>query len=429
MLDSIKGILSDTNPIRLVFHKFKAVVAALIYRFPAKDMIVIGVTGTNGKTTTVNLITDILNKAGHKVGMTSTINFQIANKRWTNITKQTTLGPFVFQKMLREMADSGCKYAVLEVSSHAITQSRVFGVNFDVAVVTNVTPEHIEYHGSFDNYIKAKGGLFKLVSNGKRKPGIPKVLIANKDDSSFDFFNVFTADKIMNYGFKNASVYMSDLEKHPLGSSFTINTPDGKIPVKLKIPGDFNVYNSLAAASVALALNVSKKDIENGLNSVNGVAGRYETVETGKNFNAVVDYAHTTEALESLLSLYKNLSKGRLIAVFGCTGGGRDQAKRPKMGAIADELADFIILTNDDTYVEDEWTIIKHIACGVQRKEGENFWMIPDRRSALKLALNVAKEGDTIVAAGKGAEEIIMLKDGAHKWNDKQVIMELIKEM
>ncbi len=427
MLSYLKKKIPDTHPLRLLVHKIKGFIAALIYWFPADNLIVVGVTGTNGKTTTTNLITNILNAADYKVGMTSTINFQIGDRRWVNDTKKTTMSPFVLQKTLREMVKSGCKYAVLEVSSHAITQSRVYGINFDVAVITNVTPEHIEYHGSFDAYLNAKGELFKKVSKGKRKFGIQKMLISNADDKYFSYFNQFVADRKMNYGLKQATVYAAQMEAGPNGTKFTLHVPNNAIPVHFSLPGEFNVYNALAAASCAISLQVPIDKVKKGLEDSRVVSGRFEHIECGQDFSVIVDYAHTPEALENLFSMYSRLSKGRLIAVFGATGGGRDKSKRPRMGEIANEFADYIIVTDDDPYEEDEWDIIEQISEGIPRKEGRNFWKIPDRREAIRLALSQAKSDDTVVIAGKGAEEVMMVRGKKVKWNDKAVVKELLE--
>lgn len=428
MFNLLRKIIPDRHPIRLLYHKIKGFIAALIYFFPADNMLVIGVTGTNGKTTTVNLITNILNTAGYKVGMASTINFQVNTERWVNASKQTTVSPFHLQKLLRRMVSEGCKYAVLEVTSHALTQQRVFGINFDVAVITNVTPDHVEYHGSFNSYLNEKGKLFKKVSKGSRKFGVSKSLILNADDKYYSFFNQFTADRKMTYGLKGATVYAAEVNKNPEGSHFVLHVPNNAIPVKLKMPGEFNIYNALAAAATALSLQVPLEVVKKGLEDSASVAGRFEHVNCGQNYSIIVDYAHAPEALEQLLSLYRILTPapGRLFSVFGATGGGRDKAKRPKMGKIAHDYADYIILTDDDPYEDDEWEIIEQVAEGIPRKEGQNFWKIPDREEAIRLALTLAKEGDCVVVSGKGCEEIMIVRGKKIPWNDKKVIESLL---
>ncbi len=426
MLDFLRKAIPDTHPIRLLYHKIVAAIAALVYFFPADKLIVIGVTGTNGKTTTVNLIANILGAAGFKVGMTSTALFQIADKRWSNVTKQTTLGRFQLQKMLKEMVKTGCKYAVLEVSSHAMTQSRTLGINIDVAVITNVTEDHIEYHGGFNEYLNAKGLLFKKVAKGARKSGVSKVLVLNADDKYYSFFDQFMGDRKITYGLKSATVYAAKLQKKPEGSLFELHVPNDMTIVDFKLPGEFNIYNALAAASAAISLGISVENVKKGLEESDFIPGRFEHIESGQKFSVVVDYAHAADSLENLLSLYRGLTPGKLFAVFGATGGGRDKVKRPKMGEVASKYADYVIVTDDDPYADDEWEIIEQVSAGVTRVEGKSFWKIPDRREAIRLALTLAKEGDCVVVAGKGCEEVMMVRGKRIDWNDRKVIEELL---
>lgn len=427
MMNFLRRLIPETHPLRLVYHKLMAFFAALVNGFPANKMIVIGVTGTNGKTTTVNLITNILSSTGEKVGMASTINFQVDKERWVNTTKQSTLGPFQLQKLLKRMVQKGCKYAVLEVTSHAIVQSRIFGINFDIAALTNITEDHIDYHGSFNNYLSAKGQLFKKVSRARRKLGVPKAMVLNADDQYYHYFDQFVADRKITYSMKYSTVYPENIEKRPEGSKFVLHVPNNAIEVELSLPGEFNVQNAMAAACVALALQIPLEDVKAGLEKSTVISGRFEHVDVGQDFSVIVDYAHTADALEKLLSLYRNLTPGRLFSVFGATGGGRDKSKRPKMGEIADKHADYVIVTNDDPYDEDELEIIEQVSKGITREEGRGFWKIPDRREAIRLALSLARSGDNVVVSGKGAEEVIVLKKGRVDWNDRKVIEEILQ--
>lgn len=426
MLSYLKKKISDTNPIRLLYHQIKAAIAVLVYWFPSRNLNVIGVTGTNGKTTTVNLITKILEEAGFKVGMASTINFQIASHKWTNVSKQTTLSPFAMQRMLRQMVKKNCTHAVLEVSSHAMTQSRVLGINFDTAVFTNITEDHIEYHGSFQEYLHAKGSLFKKLNQSRRKPNIPKLSVLNADDKQFDYFDQFIVDRKYTYSLKRGTCYASSVELNASGSDFILHIPNDSIKIELKMPGEFNIYNSLAAATVALSNNINLKTVKAALEKAQGVPGRQEVIEHGQPYSIVVDYAHAPDSLEKLFQLYKKLTLGKLIVVFGATGGGRDKAKRPKMGQIADENSDYIILTNDDPYEEDEWKIINQIAEGIKRKEGDRLWKIPHRYEAIKLALTMAQPEDTVVIAGKGCEEIQIIGKERIPWDDRDAVKEIL---
>lgn len=425
MLKYIKKAISDTNPLRLFYHKVLAVIAAIYYGFPSRFLNVIAVTGTKGKTTTTNLIAGVLKEAGNKVGMTSTINFQVADQTWVNKTKMTTLSPFVIQRLLRQMVRENCSHAVLEVSSHAIVQNRIWGVNVDTAVFTNIGEDHLEYHGGFENYLRAKGMLFSRLIRSPRKSGIQKVSILNRDDDNFAYFDQFLADIKYTFGSNQGTVFASDLELLPIGSKFTLHVPNASVDVNLKLPGEFNVYNALAASAVGMANNIHVDTLKEALEKASSIPGRYESLELGQPYNIIVDYAHTHESLENLLELYKKLTKGKLIAVFGATGGGRDKAKRPKMGAAADKHADIIIVTDDDPYEENEWDIIEDVCGGIKRREGESLWKIPNREEAIKLGMQIAEDGDTLVIAGKGAEEVQMLRGKKIEWDDRKVVRKI----
>jgi UDP-N-acetylmuramoyl-L-alanyl-D-glutamate--2,6-diaminopimelate ligase len=426
MLKYIKSRISDTNPLRLLYHKLLAVMACVWYRFPSRYLNVIAVTGTKGKTTTANLIASVLDEAGYKVGLTSTILFRIGDLKWSNATKITTLGPFFLQGMLRRMVNERCTHAVIEVSSHAILQNRIWGVNFDAAVFTNIGEDHLEYHGGFENYLRTKGLLFARLNRSSRKARIPKLSVLNADDANFNYFDQFNADKKYTYGMSKGTCYATDVTASTAGSKFTLHVPNNRVEVNFRLPGDFNVYNALAAATVALANNINVNVIKDALEKASSIPGRFETIECGQKYGIVVDYAHTEESLENLLELYRGLTKGKLYLVFGATGGGRDKAKRPKMGAVADKYADYVFVTDDDPYEEDEWKIIEDVSAGIKRAEGDRFYKIPHREEAIKLALSMAREGDTVLIAGKGAEEIMMIGGKAVEWDDRSVVRALL---
>lgn len=422
--------ISDQNPIRLIYHRIIGMLAAFFYRFPAENMRVIAVTGTNGKTTVVSLIAAILEAAGKKVGVSSSVNFQVGSHKWINDTKQTTLGRFALQKLLRQMADTRCDCAILEVTSHAITQSRLWGINVDTAVLTNVYGDHIEYHGDFKEYLHAKGKLFEGLNRARRKPNTPKIAVLNRDDPNFEYFEKFVADRTMLYGLKGgATCYATDIELKPNSTSFDLNIPNNKVRVNMSLPGIVNVYNALAASAVSIAHDVSLSVIKSALERFSGVPGRMESIDEGQEFAVIVDYAHTPYALEKLLSMFKNITKGRLIAVFGATGGGRDKRKRPIMGRIADRYADMIVLTDDDPYLDERFGIIEDIAKGINREEGEGLWKIVNRREAIRFALDNAKEGDTVVITGKGCEPIQMIGGKRIPWDDRKVVKEILNRV
>lgn len=428
MIRYLRQIIPDRHPLRLFYHKVKAVIASMVYGFPSRNIQVIGVTGTKGKSTTVNLIASILEEAGYRVGISSTTNFQVADRKWPNASKMTTLSPFFLQKILRQMVTDRCQFAVLEVSSHSLVQNRVWGVNFDTAVLTNIGEDHLDYHGGFKEYLRAKGLLFSRINKSARKPKIPKVSVINQDDGNAGYFDQFMADRKYTFGLKTGNCYATNVQYKQTGVQYTLHMPNNQMEIDLKMPGEFSVYNSLAAATVALSCGIAGPVIKAALEKATTVAGRFEQIDAGQPFAVIVDYAHTAQSLESLLELYKSRTPGKLYAVFGATGGGRDKGKRPKMGEAADKHADMIIVTDDDPYEENRYQIIDQIAAGINRKEGQNFWKIPTRYEAIRFALMNAQAGDTVVIAGKGAETVQVLATGKVPWDDRQVVRELLAQ-
>jgi UDP-N-acetylmuramyl-tripeptide synthetase len=440
---SLKSLLKKVIPDNWLsfYHKFLALCAAFFYRFPSEKLIVIGVTGTNGKSTTCNIITRVLEEAGYKVGMTTTVNFRLAGKEWINKTKMTMLGRFELQKMLRKMVNAGCDYAVIETSSQGIHQYRHLGINYDVAVFTNLHEEHIEAHGGFENYKRAKGKLFDHLKKQKNKiingKEIKKASVLNLDDMYVNYFWQFKAD--VKYGFgvnhesrimnqENQIVAARDIEFKSDEASFMV---DGT-KINLKIPGLFNVYNSLATIAVALSQGISLETITRGLENFSGVPGRMEKIKINlkQDFAVYVDYAHDPAALEAVYRTVKPHVKGKLISVLGSAGGGRDKFKRPIFGNLADEFADLVIITNEDPYDEDPELIINEIREGIKNKvEGTNLWRILDRREAIEKAIELAQTGDVILITGKGAEQCIMAARGKKiSWDDREVIREELRE-
>lgn len=426
LLNAVRSQINPQNPLLLLYHKAKALLAALLYGFPANKLKVIAITGTKGKSTVSHFIARIFQEAGHKVGLASSIHFQIDETIFPNETKQTTQGPFMLQRLLREMVKARCEYAVLEVTSHALNQSRLLGVNVDVAVLTNIQRDHLEYHGGFEQYLHAKGKLFAQLAKSERKPDVQKTAVLPADDPHTAYFETFTADRTIHYGANKGVVQLGEVDLHPNGTRMVIKIPNDKIAVNLTMPGEVNIKNALAAAAAALACGINLNAIKKGLEQEVAIGGRLESVRAGQDFSVVVDYAHTEDSLEKLLSLFKPLTKGRLILVFGATGGGRDKAKRSKMGKIAATYADFIVVTDDDPYTEDRMEIINQVSEGVGRKEGDNFWKIRDRREAIRLALSVAKASDTVLVVGKGCEPIQIIGEEKIPWDDRLVVREIL---
>lgn len=426
---TIKNYLRQILPQNFILwsHKLKGILAAIFYRFPARKLKVIGVTGTNGKTTTCHLITQILEGAGYKVGMATTVDFKIGHRVWPNLTKMTTLSPFALQSLLASMAKTKCDFAVLETTSHAISQYRIYGIPYKGIVLTNLSHDHFDYHGTFEEYRATKGQLF---ANN------PSVHVVNLDDKSADYFLKFKADKKISYGLTNKSlVYARKVLPSPSGTLFTLVAPTGQIAIDLPLPGRFNLYNALAAAALTFGLGMDLDLIKKALENAQPVVGRMEKIDLGQNFYVYVDYAHTPDALEKIYQAINPLRQGHIIHVFGATGD-RDKTKRPIMGAIAGRFADYVIITNEDPYSEDPLLIMDQVAKGVPRGaakqtpkiEGKNFWKILDRKEAIAKALNIAQKGDLVLITGKGAEEFMVVGEEKVPFSDRKVAKELLED-
>jgi len=421
------------------YHYVLAQTAAVYYRQPSRQLIVIGVTGTNGKTTTVEMIAKVLAATGVKVGSTSTAMFQIGDQQWLNDQKMTMLGRFKLQKMLRQMVDAGCRYAVIETSSQGIDQNRHIGIAYDVAVFTNLTPEHIEYHGGFQNYKKAKLKLFTRLSqlpdkviNGKK---IPKTIVVNCDDENAVDFYACQTDQHYQYGVKNtgADFRAEDVAYTAAGTNFKIQNVD----FQLSLFGLFNVYNSLAAITVGQALNVDLGLAKKALENIRVMPGRMEMIDNGQPFWVIVDYAPEPASLTQAYQTIKDhqlISAGKkLIHVLGSCGGGRDVARRPILGRMAGEQADYVIVTNEDPYDDDPMEIINQVAAAAiqtGKRESDNLFKIIDRREAIKKAISLAQAGDLVLLTGKGSEQAICVADGKMlPWDERVVAREILGEL
>jgi UDP-N-acetylmuramoyl-L-alanyl-D-glutamate--2,6-diaminopimelate ligase len=432
----MKALIKKLIPksILQIYHKFLAKLAALIYGNPSEKMIVIGVTGTNGKTTTVKLIARALEAGGFKVGFTSTAEFKIADKEWLNDKKMTMLGRFQLQKLLKEMLKAGCQYAVVETSSQGVEQFRHLGINYDYAVFTNLTPEHIEAHGGFENYKNAKGKFFEFLTKKKHKvidnKTINKVSVVNMDDKYFEYFSSFKADKKIFYSINNggADWQAKDVKVSLTGTEFSVKNEN----FNLGIIGAFNVFNALPAIAIASNEGVSMEKIKQGLANLKVMPGRMELINEGQNFTVLVDYAPEPKSLEKLYETIKIVEKNKIIHVLGSCGGGRDIARRPILGKMAGQTADFVIVTNEDPYDDDPIEIINQVAAGAieaGKKLNENLFKILDRREAIKKALSLAKEKDLVILTGKGSEQAMVVANGKLiPWDDRKVVRELLKK-
>jgi len=413
------------------YHYLTAFLGAVIYGFPSRKMTIIGVTGTKGKSTTVILAGKILEEAGFKVGWISSATIKVGQKEWLNPYHMTMPGRFVLQKLMRQMVNQRCQYCLVEVTSEGIAQYRHKFINFKTAVFTNLRPEHIEAHGSFEKYREAKGKLFKAVKN---------IHIVNLDDNNAEYFLRFPAKKKIGYGFKISKFQISNTNDQKIFAKNFYETPSGanfqiqNIDFSLKLVGGFNAYNALAAICVGLSegvlLEISKKALE----KINGLPGRMEVI-IEKPFKVIVDLAHTPDSYEEVFNVVKKMPHNKIISIFGSAGGGRDKWKRPVLGKIAAKYSDFIILTNEDPYDENPLKIIEEIESGfsqipnfIPQNAGPKYEKILDRREAIRKGLEMAKEGDIVLALGKGAEQKMVIGANKIPWDDREVVKEELKD-
>lgn len=394
------------------YHSLLAYAGAIWYGFPSRSMKVIGVTGTKGKSTSVYLITKILEGTGHKVAAIGSLGYKILDKEWPNTLKMTMPGRFRLQKFLAEARKAGCEFVVLEVTSEGIKQRRHLGIDFDCAVFTNLHKEHIESHGSFENYLAAKQELFKRTTSRH---------VLNADDPYIDSFGNFSAKHKIFYGIRKGDIRAENIEIRPTESFFEVY---GTF-FTLHLGGEFNVLNTLAALAVAAMYHIDLPSAKPVLESIKSVPGRVEFVQRDP-FNVVVDYAHTPDSLRSVYSALKKGTEGKMICVLGACGGGRDRWKRPEFGAIADQFCDQIILTDEDPYDEDPKAILEEISSGIGHKEKGT--MILDRKKAITEAIDRGTKGDTVIITGKGSEVSMALKGGKKiPWSDKKIAMDVVQ--
>lgn len=409
----------------LAYHYGFACLAAFLYQHPSEKLIVIGVTGTNGKSTTAQFIGRILENAGERVGWTTTASFKVADKEWANDKKMTMLGRFQTQKFLYDMVEAGCKYAIVETSSQGLVQFRHVGINYDVAVFTNLTPEHLEAHGGFDNYKSAKGKLFEALSKNKRKKftekEIEKAIIVNLMDQHADYFLSFSADLYGGFAIDDAGassvrlnttpIIAEDLKFESTCTTFTV----GEKTYHFKPLGRFYLENVLAAMATVKMLGIESEVLRNAVEALEPVPGRLERIDEGQPFTVIVDYAYEPVALSALYETLALIYHGRLIHVLGSAGGGRDKARRETLGRMASEHDDIVIVTNEDPYDEDPMSIIDAVANGARangKQDEINLFKVLDRQEAIQLAINCATDGDLVLITGKGSEPVMAVADG-----------------
>ncbi|MFH0771823.1 MAG: UDP-N-acetylmuramoyl-L-alanyl-D-glutamate--2,6-diaminopimelate ligase [Candidatus Omnitrophota bacterium] len=391
-----------------------AVIASEFYGRPSENMTCVGITGTNGKTTILYLIDSVISAAGHKAGIIGTINYRIGERVIPAIN--TTPGPAELFSFMSEMRQCSIDYAVMEVSSHSLVQKRVKGIDFSVAVFTNLTGDHLDYHGTLEKYFDAKAMLFEEL-------GGHSCAVINIDDPWGRILLKRAKGKILTYGVTpEADFSAGEIELSLNGTVFAVKTPDGKVKVASSLIGLHNVYNITASIAAGIALGFSLEMIKSGVEAVSAIPGRLEAINAGQSFKVFVDYAHTDDALYNVLSALKPLIKNRIILVFGC-GGERDRSKRPRMGKVASEFADLLIITSDNPRGEDPKAIASEIVSGVKTR---NYIIILDRLQAIREALSSAQENDCVLIAGKGHEPYQVLKDTTVAFDDRKTARDIL---
>lgn len=402
-----------------------ALLSARFYGNPSEKIKLVGVTGTNGKTTTTNLLAAVFRDAGEKVGLIGTIANYIGDKYIP--VSHTTPESADLQKLLGEMVAEGVDAVVMEVSSHALALNRVAGCEYDVAVFTNITRDHLDFHGDMDSYLAAKARLFSDLGQGAK--GGPKYAVLNADDPRWRDLAAVTGVPVVTYAIHSEALIQAvDIDITARGVSFTARSGWGEKRLNLKLTGMFNVYNALAAYAAGVAGGLPPGRVVKALESVSGVPGRFEPVEMGQDFAVIVDYAHTPDGLENVLKTAREITRGRLIAVFGC-GGDRDRTKRPLMGRIAACLSDLAIVTSDNPRTEDPLKIIADVVEGVGKILPEGgYKVIPDRREAIRQAIFDAGAGDVVLIAGKGHEDYQIIGDIKYHFDDREEARRCLEE-
>lgn len=405
-----------------------AVMACHYYGYPSSDLKLIGLTGTNGKTTTAHMIEAVLAHAGYRTGLMGNIGTRIGQ-----VTLESDLintkEPHKLQASLSNMRAHQTEYGIMEVTSQGLDMGRVLGCEFRTAVFTNLTQDHLDYHGTMDKYREAKGLFFSRLGNGfSPDPGKRKFAVLNADDPASDYFRKITPAQVITYGVKeDADVMAKNIALTAQGTRFELVTFAGAQPLSLRMVGAFNVYNALAAIACALAERIPLETICEALERLNGVPGRMEIVDEGQNFLVLVDYAHTPDGLDNALAAVKQFAGANLITVFGC-GGDRDRAKRPVMGRLASRYSDYVVVTSDNPRWENPEAILEDIRQGLEEEADESrYELIPDRREAIATAIQRAAPGDIVLIAGKGHETYQIVQDGTVHFDDREEARQAIR--
>ena len=429
-MSSVKKTIPDF--IKLPYHFARSHTAAIAHGYPAKKMLIIGITGTKGKTSTANFVWSVLRAGGYKTGLISTAIFRYDSVEELNPYHMTMPDPFIIQKNLRKMATLGMEAVVIEMTSEGMKQFRHAGIPIDIAIFTNLSPEHLPSHkNNFELYKKAKSKLFKSFGAEHKKLhgiSIPHSIIANTDNEHAQYYLSFKADKKITFGMNEGEIQATNVTNDKTGVVFNV----GAEKYKLSIPGAFNVYNALPAIAVANLLNISADSIRKGLISLSVIPGRMEEINEGQDFTLFVDYAHEPVSMEAVLTASETIKKqdGDIIVLFGAEGGGRDPKKRLPMAQLAASKADIVIVTDVDPYDDDPQKIIDDVSKMVEMSgkiPGTNLFSILDRKEAIQKALSLAKKDDVVLITGKGAEQSMITNHGAIPWNEREIVRNLLK--
>lgn len=434
----IKNFIKKITPSFLfsIWHFSLALFSAWWHNYPSRRLFIIGVTGTKGKSTTIQFLGRILEEAGEKVGWSSSISFKVGEKEWPNDIRNTMPGRFFIQRMLAQMADAGCRYAILEVTSEGIKQFRHKGIEFDMVIFTGLAPEHIESHGSFERYREAKEKLFAELMKGMSKK-YRKIIIVNSGDENAKYFVAYPADVKIGYSLGlprddvkndlNENIIIENVEVLPRGLKFVA----GGDEFTLNLSGEFNALNAAGALAAAKLLDIPANISRKALEKIKFLPGRMEFIDEGQDFSVIVDYAHMPDALEKVFrSLRRNFERRKLVCVIGSQGGGRDRWKRAEMGRIAARLCDFTAITNEDPYDDNPEEIIDDIEKGFLKEgksRGRDYEKILDRRTAIQTALKKAGAGDIVAITGKGCETSMVVKGKKVPWDEREIVREEVR--
>lgn len=421
----VKAFIPSTvfRKIEPIGHLGESVLFNLINGFPARNFKVIGITGTNGKTTTAFLVHRMLHEAGYKVGLMTTVAYGAGDDLMPQTYHMTNVPVPEMMRHLKHLKAQGVEWLVMEATSQALAQNRVWGVPFSVVAMTNISQDHLDYHKTMDNYIQAKVKLFKLANHNKN--GLRTGVINADDAQASEFIDVIKNP--LTYGIKDGVLQAKNIKSAASGVKYKAVIGDDEYDINCRLPGKFNVYNSLAAVGIGRALGLDKPAIEQGIAALDSVSGRMTSLNAGQDFDVIVDFAHSPDALKNVLAACKELSAGKVILVFGATGD-RDKSKRPVMGQTAAQNADQIFLTDDETYTEDPQAIIQAVYKGIETAGGQDkTTIIGDRLKAIKAAFAAAKPGDTVILAGIGHQTTRNMDGQEEPWNEIEIARKLLK--